>query len=158
MFIFKRRYNAHRLLIAIALCCRWHYTCMHVRVYLLGVVFWCRPPMTCRAWLNFLLIRVPIIRWIIGYQPHFIVGDIISGITVAIMHIPQGKCSCNSDKYMYMYCPPWPQRNFKCFAYSWCVPAPHDSQLCQIVCQYIYMYSTAHRLLDKLKWVVIWLQ
>lgn len=60
--------------------------------------FWCRPPMTCRAWLNFLLTRVPIIRWIIGYQPFFIVGDIISGITVAIMHIPQGKCSRITEK------------------------------------------------------------
>ena len=55
--------------------------------------------MTCRGWVNFFLTRVPIINWIIGYQPGFIVGDIISGITVAIMHIPQGKCVVSAYVY-----------------------------------------------------------
>ena len=49
-----------------------------------------RPPSTCRGWLDFFLTRLPIIGWVLGYQPSYFIGDIISGITVAIMHIPQG--------------------------------------------------------------------
>ena len=49
------------------------------------------PPLTAREWLEFLLIHVPIIRWVWTYQAKFLVGDIIAGINVAIMHIPQGK-------------------------------------------------------------------
>ena len=49
------------------------------------------PPLTAREWLEFLLIHVPIIRWVWTYQAKFLVGDIIAGITVAIMHIPQGE-------------------------------------------------------------------
>ena len=48
------------------------------------------PPLTRGAWLEFLLIHVPILRWVVTYRPSFFIGDIISGITVAIMHIPQG--------------------------------------------------------------------
>ena len=51
----------------------------------------CRPPSTCHGWLDFFLTRLPIIGWVLGYQPGYFIGDIISGITVAIMHIPQGK-------------------------------------------------------------------
>lgn len=49
------------------------------------------PPLTAREWLEFLLVHVPIIRWVWTYQARFLVGDIIAGITVAIMHIPQGE-------------------------------------------------------------------
>ena len=36
--------------------------------------------------------RIPILSWLPKYSPrNDLVGDILSGFTVAIMHIPQGK-------------------------------------------------------------------
>lgn len=49
-----------------------------------------KPPWSRREWRQFLLVRLPILHWVWTYQPLFFVGDLISGITVAIMHIPQG--------------------------------------------------------------------
>ena len=46
--------------------------------------------MTRHDWLELLLIRVPILKWVWTYQASYFFGDILSGITVAIMHIPQG--------------------------------------------------------------------
>jgi hypothetical protein len=48
------------------------------------------PPRTRWEWLDFLLVHVPIISWLLSYRPSFLVNDIVSGVTVAIMHIPQG--------------------------------------------------------------------
>ncbi len=48
------------------------------------------PPLNTMEWVNFLLTHLPILSWIWGYQWSYIFGDIIGGITVAIMHIPQG--------------------------------------------------------------------
>ena len=51
----------------------------------------CLPPTTKRAWKSFLFTRLPILSWIWSYQTSYLVGDVVSGITVAIMHIPQGE-------------------------------------------------------------------
>jgi MFS superfamily sulfate permease-like transporter len=48
------------------------------------------PPLTREAWLEFVLVHVPILRWLLSYQASFVISDLVSGITVAIMHIPQG--------------------------------------------------------------------
>ena len=48
------------------------------------------PPRTRWEWLDFLLVHVPIISWLLSYRPSFLINDIVSGVTVAIMHIPQG--------------------------------------------------------------------
>lgn len=48
------------------------------------------PPKTCRQWGNFLLLRLPILSWFWSYKPRYLIGDIIAGITVSVMHIPQG--------------------------------------------------------------------
>jgi len=70
---------------------------LHVRTYicaftLLFLCFFClRPPQTYQDWLSFLLVKVPIIQWVWTYKLNYLIGDIISGITVAIMHIPQGQ-------------------------------------------------------------------
>lgn len=50
------------------------------------------PPIARQQWVKFLLLRLPILRWLWSYQPSYIIGDLISGITVAVMHIPQGEC------------------------------------------------------------------
>src|SRR5690348_11512840 len=34
--------------------------------------------------------RVPIVRWLPRYNRHWILGDIVSGLTVGIMVVPQG--------------------------------------------------------------------
>ncbi|XP_064398686.1 sulfate transporter-like isoform X3 [Halichondria panicea] len=49
-----------------------------------------KPPLSRKEWLKFFLVRLPILEWVWTYRPSYFVGDIISGITVAIMHIPQG--------------------------------------------------------------------
>ena len=54
-----------------------------------------RPPQTCRDWLSFILLKVPILQWVWTYKINYLVGDIIAGITVAIMHIPQGQFKLN---------------------------------------------------------------
>ena len=49
------------------------------------------PPRTAKELKQFILLRLPILSWLWSYQPKFLIGDITAGITVAIMHIPQGK-------------------------------------------------------------------
>ena len=49
-----------------------------------------KPPCSQQEWLQFLLTHVPILSWVWSYRPGFLIGDFIAGITVAIMHIPQG--------------------------------------------------------------------
>ena len=48
--------------------------------------------LSCLSILNAFLDSMPIIRCIKGYKiRQYLVGDVIAGITVAIVHIPQGK-------------------------------------------------------------------
>ncbi|XP_019864177.1 PREDICTED: solute carrier family 26 member 6-like [Amphimedon queenslandica] len=47
-------------------------------------------PSSRRECKYFLFTRFPIIGWLWIYQLKFLLGDIISGITIAVMHIPQG--------------------------------------------------------------------
>ena len=49
-----------------------------------------KPPMNKKEWRQFVLVHLPILSWVWSYQPAYLFGDIIAGITVAIMHIPQG--------------------------------------------------------------------
>ena len=48
------------------------------------------PPQNFSQWKKFVLDRVPILRWLYQYVMTLLFGDVISGITVGIMHIPQG--------------------------------------------------------------------
>ncbi|XP_065886960.1 prestin-like isoform X2 [Dysidea avara] len=48
------------------------------------------PPLTLKEWKEFLLVRLPILRWLWEYRHPSLFGDVISGVTVGIMHIPQG--------------------------------------------------------------------
>ena len=47
-------------------------------------------PRNFSQWKKFVLDRVPILRWLYQYVITLLFGDVISGITVGIMHIPQG--------------------------------------------------------------------
>ena len=49
------------------------------------------PLMSINELQQFILVRLPILSWLWSYQPKFLVGDITAGITVSIMHIPQGQ-------------------------------------------------------------------
>ena len=49
-----------------------------------------KPPLSRKEWKQFVLVHLPILSWVWSYRPAFLFGDIIAGITVAIMHIPQG--------------------------------------------------------------------
>jgi hypothetical protein len=48
------------------------------------------PPMSRKDLKIFLFTHFPILGWLWTYRPNYIIGDLISGFTVAIMHIPQG--------------------------------------------------------------------
>ena len=48
------------------------------------------PPLSLKEWREFLLVRLPILRWLWEYRHPLLFGDVISGVTVGIMHIPQG--------------------------------------------------------------------
>ena len=54
------------------------------------------PPTSKRDCKFFLFTHLPILGWLWSYQLKFLIGDFIAGITVAIMHIPQGKEYCNN--------------------------------------------------------------
>ena len=61
------------------------------------------PPLTLMAWFQFLLNHVPIIRWLWSYQAKFVINDIVSGVTVSIMHIPQGSvCMYTLCTFIYI--------------------------------------------------------
>lgn len=49
-----------------------------------------KPPTTKAAWKQFLRIHFPIVYWLLKYTAKFLVGDIISGLTIGVTHIPQG--------------------------------------------------------------------
>ena len=49
-----------------------------------------KPPMNRQAWLRFILTHLPILQWVWTYQLQYILSDVVSGLTVAFMHIPQG--------------------------------------------------------------------
>ena len=48
------------------------------------------PPRNAKELKQFVLVHLPILSWLWSYQPKFLIGDIIAGISIAIMHIPQG--------------------------------------------------------------------
>ena len=50
------------------------------------------PPRNAKELKQFILIHFPILSWLWSYQPKFLINDIIAGITVSVMHIPQGEC------------------------------------------------------------------
>lgn len=62
------------------------------------------PPTAWQQWVEFFLLRLPILRWLWSYQPSYIIGDIISGITVAVMHIPQGEFLSLGDMCVFVFC------------------------------------------------------
>ena len=52
-----------------------------------------KPPTTREAWKKFLQIHFPIVYWVLKYTPKLLVGDIVSGLTIGVTHIPQGRLS-----------------------------------------------------------------
>jgi len=48
------------------------------------------PPRNVKELKQFTLVHLPILSWLWSYQPKFLIGDITAGISIAIMHIPQG--------------------------------------------------------------------
>ena len=50
-----------------------------------------KPPITKEEWKKFLFVHLPIIQWILHYTPKLLLGDFISGLTIGVTHIPQGK-------------------------------------------------------------------
>ena len=60
-----------------------------------------KPPLNKKEWKQFVLVHLPILSWVWSYRPSFLFGDIIAGITVAIMHIPQGMyVKCTSKLFL----------------------------------------------------------
>ena len=49
------------------------------------------PPRNPKELKQFILVHLPILSWVWSYQLKFLIGDIIAGITVSVMHIPQGQ-------------------------------------------------------------------
>eukprot|EP00731_Ephydatia_muelleri_P037610 Em0520g1a len=49
-----------------------------------------KPPMSRQAWLRFLLTHIPILHWTWTYKLQYFIPDIMAGLTVGVMHIPQG--------------------------------------------------------------------
>ena len=50
------------------------------------------PPPNCLGWINAFLDKIPLLHCLKEYNVRRnLFGDIIAGITVAIMHIPQGR-------------------------------------------------------------------
>ena len=56
-----------------------------------------KPPTTLKGWRKSILSRVPILTWLWMYQLKWLIDDIIAGVTVAIMRIPQGECLLRSS-------------------------------------------------------------
>ena len=50
-----------------------------------------KPPTKREEWKNFIFIHLPIVQWILHYTPNLLIGDFISGLTIGVAHIPQGK-------------------------------------------------------------------
>eukprot|EP00731_Ephydatia_muelleri_P024323 Em0016g594a len=49
-----------------------------------------KPPLSRSAWLRFLLTHLPILHWMWTYKAQYLFRDIIAGISVAMLHVPQG--------------------------------------------------------------------
>ncbi|KAL5484185.1 hypothetical protein EMCRGX_G020638 [Ephydatia muelleri] len=49
-----------------------------------------KPPMSRSAWLRFLLTHLPILHWMWTYKTQYLFREIIAGISVAMLHVPQG--------------------------------------------------------------------
>lgn len=50
-----------------------------------------KPPTKREEWKNFIFIHLPIVQWFLHYTPNLLIGDFISGLTIGVTHIPQGK-------------------------------------------------------------------
>ena len=50
-----------------------------------------KPPIKKKEWKKFLFVHLPIIQWVLHYTPKLLLGDFISGLTIGVTHIPQGK-------------------------------------------------------------------
>lgn len=48
------------------------------------------PPLSVKECKYFIFTHFPILGWLWSYQYKYLVGDAIAGVTVAVMHIPQG--------------------------------------------------------------------
>jgi len=51
------------------------------------------PPRNAKELKKFFLAHIPILSWLWSYQPKFLIGDIIAGITTSIMQISEGNYS-----------------------------------------------------------------
>ena len=50
-----------------------------------------KPPSGKAGWLRFIHVHFPIVHWLWTYTPKQLIGDTVSGLTVGVTHIPQGK-------------------------------------------------------------------
>ena len=50
-----------------------------------------KPPVGKEQWKKFWQVHVPILYWLLCYTPKQLIGDFISGITIGVTQIPQGK-------------------------------------------------------------------
>ncbi|KAL5501945.1 hypothetical protein EMCRGX_G008628 [Ephydatia muelleri] len=48
-----------------------------------------KPPMSREAWMRFLLTRLPILHWIWTYELQFLFKDIVAGVSVTLILVPQ---------------------------------------------------------------------
>lgn len=49
------------------------------------------PPRNRVEWRKFIFVHLPVLHWLWSYRPKQLIGDIISGITIGVTHIPQGE-------------------------------------------------------------------
>ena len=49
------------------------------------------PPTTREEWKRFLFVHLPVVHWLWLYRPKQLIGDLVSGITIGVTHIPQGE-------------------------------------------------------------------
>ena len=50
-----------------------------------------KPPSGKDGWIHFIHVHFPIVYWLWTYTPKQLIGDTVSGLTVGVTHIPQGK-------------------------------------------------------------------
>ncbi len=56
-----------------------------------ALTFFFRPPHTFYGWLKFLQHKLPILEWVLCYKKHYLFGDVIAGLTVAVITIYQSE-------------------------------------------------------------------
>lgn len=49
------------------------------------------PPRNRVEWRKFVFVHLPVLHWLWSYRPKQLIGDIVSGITIGVTHIPQGE-------------------------------------------------------------------